>query len=659
MPGLANGVNGVNGIHSPGPEDDQESAPQSSVQNQGSGVRRTTPIYQHFDQAYTSITGGTSGLRVASPPGTDSLNNVYARAMAADEAAASYFGDAPVQFPFQGSTSSENIDQDIAEDTGDNPAGMNIESNDVALRPILRSVPRSSVTYSVSLPREPSDLTFLDAAEAFRSRAPSTPVRAPTPFPGSTSASSGIDSTIAAIVGQYGDAEEASDLAVDATGVRDSSSSIDERPVVAAPSNAEVLVHPRQRRNVPAAGPPPAWPLPIEPLSVPIAVGGNIARFSSSPPTYGTTTALLDQGQHTVSRTIALRHDLDVPRTSSLYSSEADEIIALRGNSTTPFDQIGDPGPSVPSSPRTSSPVRGVMAQPRTYDADVATHFDQSRARDDHDQPSSSSAVGIALTSMDDPIVRYEHNSQDPEMLRVGLDTDDDAAWETTQGTNTQRNSAVPDGDLAALSSTESLSRQATSTWDPLGARIHGVEEIEREFAELVRTQRANVLGETSANTPETSTAIASPREPVQVEFSTSLASQEQTSMQTPTSRVHGNNNYLQSLPGSSLLLRTPQTTLPISDTIVEMSSDTASDNNEQAARIAAAEEEIRRYGEPSKDPSYCLVLTIFQSHEPTTRLPDATTPRLASPPTDAFSNPRMRRLLSSASIACRACCSA
>lgn len=54
----------------------------SRGQDQRLAGRRTTPVYQHCDQAYASMTGSANVFRFpSSTVGADSLNNIYTRAM--------------------------------------------------------------------------------------------------------------------------------------------------------------------------------------------------------------------------------------------------------------------------------------------------------------------------------------------------------------------------------------------------------------------------------------------------------------------------------------------------------------------------------------------------------------------------------------------------
>jgi hypothetical protein len=565
-------------------------------------VRRTTPIYQNYTQAYTSITGGSTGFRSDSQPGTDSLNNVYARAMresatrssrslsSPSQLTSSYPIGGAVQLPFMRGETPED------DDNSDNPAGMAMQSNDVPLQPILRTVPRPAVIYSTSIPREPSPIAFREADLSGRDRALSSPLRAPTPYPGTTSSSMAIDPSVAAIIAQYGDAD-----------------SNEELPTTPTPGRAAAGVRADQEGTPTVAGPAPAWPLPTEPSTLTGNADTHAAPLSSSPPTYGATMDLLNPRQRAAS--IYRPQILKLPemarqRTTGRYSSEMDETLARCGRSTTPFNQIGEPGPAVESSPRSLSPAADVLPQSRTYAADA---FDRSyEARDviEDAAPSSSSAIGIAMSSDDDGVIRYQQPANITELLRSRRELDDDAAWETTQGSNTQRNSAVPDVDAEDYSSNESINRGPISTWDPLAnRREEAIVETEREFAALVRAQNSSGLGKVQPGTPEHS-IIASLQEPGVVAATNSAFSAEQTLTTTPTSRrcVLHNNHYQQSAQSTSLQITTTpaygvraqrrtqyQSSLPPSDTIVNMSSPSAA-ADERAARIAAIEEEIRRY---------------------------------------------------------------
>jgi hypothetical protein len=586
----ANGDSGQNGNTQHSPESNDHGTSRLPV-------RRTTPIYPTFGQAHTSITGGMTSARFDSEPGTDSLNNVYARAMndeamgpSTSSATASETPDvqaiggpvqtpdmpavgAPVRFPFQRSTSPETNDHMNPQDAGDNPAGIRIQSSDVALQPILRHVPRSSITYSTNLPREPSSLAFEEADRRVRDRDSIVPLRSPTPYPARRSSS--FDS----FLDKYGDPDD---------------SVLEEQSSESGADAGDFRVHPRQRRNTTAIGAPPAWPLPAEPSTQQTE---STAVLSSPQGMYDTTSNLLRLRERRASSHFEHLQGLserDRARNSSIYSSEIDEIIARRANSRTPFNQIGDPGPAMASSPQSSSAQAGSHRVPVDV-SDTGTHVVQTQGRDDIFEPSSSSGIGIALTSTNDAVVRYELPSNVEGLLGVGAHVDDDAAWETTQGSNTQRNSAIQEVDYAAFSSSESLARQATSTWDPLATNMRCLAEAERECAELqaVRLGRGG-LGGAQTEAPEDSMNIASWEEQVNAGPATSVASQTFTTTTTP--RVQQNNYFQQSLPGTSLLTRTPRTNILQSDTIVNMSSETASEN-ERATRLTQLQDEIDRYG--------------------------------------------------------------
>lgn len=585
-------------------------------------IRRTTPIYQHLDQAYASITGSANGFRFpSSTAGTDSLNDVYTRAMQEEPlpsretsvmptaGAVSPSNSGPVQLPFQRTLSPDNEDHMNVPDGNDNPAGLPINADDVALVPILRNGPRSSVVLLSSPTGASPSVAFVEDNNGLRERSSSFLTRPRTPVPFPAPADSEIDSTVGALVDEYGDNDEETDRANPAErGSQNSSSSSDEQNIIEGPHIGRVFAQPHQHHADPTAGLPPSWPLPEEPSTLPAGVGANLGHLSSSPPTYGTTAGLLneDRGSVTALRQGVLHHPIPAAlRTSSLYSSEVDEAIARRGRSTTPFNQIGDPGPAVSSSPRL------LLPQPSAVEG-FPSRLGQTQVFERTDEPSSSSGIGIAVTSADDPVVAFSNGNDIAEVIET-----DDAAWETTQGSNTQRNSAVPDVELAFPSSSSSLGDRATSGWDPLSAvRRAQFDEVEREFAGLVQAQRMNDLGGIATSTPEHSAEIASPQEPEQARPPTFIASPDsgQPITQTHIPQTHNNTQQSsRSAAGCTPFVRTPLAQMAMPQNIVEMTSDADNDEEatfaaERAARLAAIEAEIRRYGKCSKLGSFSTI---------------------------------------------------
>ncbi|ETN46308.1 uncharacterized protein HMPREF1541_00492 [Cyphellophora europaea CBS 101466] len=612
-------------------EGDRDVASPSGIEGQSSGRRHFTPIYENFDQAYTSITGGDPSSQFGTPtPGTESLNNVYASGAAsvlpsaADQTA--HVASGSVSLPFQRSISPDDDEHmmvgrhaQLEGDRGDNPAGMQLASTDVALQPIMRNVRRGIATPISPLQREASSVMFDCDDRGIRDRSSSMPVRAPTPYPDLESGPhSGNESTIGNIVERYGGSDDSLLPTVGSERSRPgySSSSGDTAPADAT-GVGRVYTQPRVRHNTALVGAPPSWPLPSEVSGSSETMGRNVTQLSSSPPTYGTTAGLLN-----ISRQRTSAHGespLDPinpfgppPRSSSVYSSDLDEMLARRGRSTTPFDQIGEPGPAIASSPRPTSPAIQLLPQPLANDFDIPSRSNQTEARASIDEPSSSSGIGIALTGSEDPIVRFEQGDRTSTAFEEAIDTndaDDDAAWSTTQeGTNTQRNSAVPYVDLANATSSSSLGRQVVSAWDPLALRNED-EGTYRENAELVHLRRHNTLGEVQTIIPESSAEIASPRQRRQTgpRTSTSLALSGSEQTITPTLHNIGQNSgtlYQPTIPGNTLLLRTPRIISHPSETIVDMSATSSREDhaaNNRALRMAELEDLIRRY-EPRAD---------------------------------------------------------
>lgn len=457
-------------IRLPNAGDEQSTQPQPANDSSTSEpapvpIRRTTPIYQEFGQAYTSITGDIASPRLTSPtPGTDSLNNVYASAMAESSS-----GSRPQQnsrsmnasqatssaqplvtetqrpavvFPFQRGGSPDNDDHMRPIFGDNNPAGLLIGSDDVPLTPypVLRDVRRGSAIPRSSPMPVPSTVAY-ESAEEFPSLRPSVtfqpqgsphqmrsrdPVRrSRSPYPQARAddvaddESTGLNNTVASIYDRYGTADALVAPLPRATpfstmthnrliGQDSETSSSSSSDQIGGPVLPITTALNAQDWPLPSS---PAPPLP--PNSSPVAASSRDGGvWSTSTGTYGSTRNLLNP--------TGLNMSANLPGT-------------LHGN---------------------------------------GAHLDANGLIHVVDALRFHQSVATNATTNEE----------------------DDAAWETTQGTNTQRNSAVRDGDSLAFSS--SPGAQSVSLWDPLSTtRDRQVDDLDREFNQLRRYRLVNGNG--------------------------------------------------------------------------------------------------------------------------------------------------------------------
>lgn len=603
-------------------EEDSNTTANPRFQSPGQGVRRTTPIYQHFDQAYAGVMGGHASPRVTSPPGTESLNNVYTRAMVEDDdrgrddhylpsagmlntrrnSRRLQIGRGPttpgLTMPFQRSDSPDNEDHMLshdspnASDAGNNPAGLPLGPNDVPLqpRPVLRNVQRGSITPITSPAPQPSSVTF-DTTES-SGRSPTTisfqepesprrdhrsgrPPRARTPYPFgrrrtlSPGGSNDADSTIGAIVDNY---------ATDDTR--------DVLPPVAPPSYPESQgpaggtplrpVLPPVTTG--ALGPPPAWPLPV-PSIAPLVDGiyRNGLDLSSSPPTYDATTALL--GNHDFSNVM-------IPDLGRFPSFQNDRSLVVGGMS--------------PAAQHNNTPVQQDENTLSTIDnAQLLQHVTERLLQHEHDEaapavqephpddvaeePESSSSSSTEPVFAGNSLLRVRDALRNRDSAASGnnMNGEDDAAWETTQGTNTQRNSAVPEGDLPDYPSNSSLRANNPSAWDPLAVRRHQTQEAVDDFARIMQGRRIERFGTNEEGLAQGCEQSSSPEEPTEPSI-TQQAATSRTSTSSPffsspsPQRVRPTSHFRPSPLKSHTDHITPSATL------VEMSSTSAPEANSQ-----------------------------------------------------------------------------
>jgi hypothetical protein len=596
---------------------EMEYSPQDSHrghQNPGQPVRRTTPIYQNYGEAYTSITGGTTGSGFqCSTPNTDSLNNVYARAMAADLQAAQASDNpimstdssmqrnvrvdrqniasaatvrTPVVFPFEHMPVED--DEYMRVETpdsllGDNPAGMHITSEDLPLRPVLQNVHRGSVT-TVSTPLHEPSIGRLDQdVSGTRIQAASVPFRnqqRDSSYPALTSDSSVVGSTVEDIFDQYATTQpspvpiqdqvwnlrristQESLYAISEADISNEDNSSGLERIVADGDRAEAR--------------------PIERRLRPVRAYRDLSRLSTSLPTYGATSDLLgiaasrayergespSHGPNPFRSSIAAGVERDLDDTSSQHSDDLEMVARPRSR-------------------------RMMLTEAGTHGTDSSPAVFRGE-EDFADYP-----IGLAVSSSDFDGLKINRQYQDSATLASEANDEDDGAWETTQGSRTQRNSAVPDVDLPKMPSNTSLARQATSTWDPLSLRRANMQEHEREWHELVQPATTNVRsdanleGATYGSAPESSIArrpISSHNLPSGLEQFTTHTTLSSTSNINPfLARSETNNPFI--APRATR----PRRRLPYTTT----TTTTAAQNDDQnmADRIMEYERLIALYG--------------------------------------------------------------
>ena len=569
----------------------------SSSAPAGTGIRRTTPIYQNYSQAHTSITGGMPNSRLMSEdPGTDNLNDVYARALEADnaygvadnEALSGWVTDTQrgqenvnpilpsVSFPFQRPGSPESIEQVQSTDfTDDNPADLALGSDDVALR--VRDVRRGSATPQSSHAPLPQAAAYESVQDMGPRRgtvhfdvqdrlehAHLSPARSPTPYPAAASISpddeSQLESTISAIVEHYQTYHETHG----------------------------------------SAGTPPEISLPPAPPSTPVlqsqgmfavpSVPQNGYYLSSSPPTLSTGLLLngAGTGAHQHESTLPLAVPPNGQNQLNLDNLEAGRQYAV----TVVATRHGNGGTS--ADPPTTMPVG------------LQDRSERSRVGGPVREPAVSSQASLGSGAGVESSLLEIRDALRNRMSTATATSD----WATTQGSNTQRNSIVPDGELPVFSSSSGV--DLASTWDPLSMRNRQVQELNREASEL--RQAAGLLGNEAANSDgsQGSERYSSPQPAAQ--FATNGASRGRP-LNTQHITSYLSTDSSQAINGAVVPYGSPlrfvRNYFTPSETLVEMSSNTdrrSQDGNVSGSGNSNSGSPSRnnRTGEPT------TVLTIF-----------------------------------------------
>ncbi|KPI38719.1 uncharacterized protein AB675_5807 [Cyphellophora attinorum] len=480
-------------------------------------TRRTTPTYPTLQEAHASVTGSLATPHMqAATPDTDTLNNVYARPQAGSSirdrttnhsAAWSPYDNANIdtlayrptpRMPFQQPESPDSLEHDFPGEVVDNPAGLRLGTNDVALRSTWSSIRQSPAT------------------QAHRAT--------------------------------YVPSEESSGL-----------------------GGAARTIH-------------------VSPEATRSPLRSNGHRISSSPPSYGSTRDLLGRsganGLSLQEATLPL-----VPVTNGhrqLTGSTLGEDFAVhtlepshrRQNGVTSNELGAYPFPVATSdsigrfNPSTFPVAYGPVRQPSGGATDTASDdedVDRSLLETDHARNSHTGTNGFPTR-------------------------EEDEAWETTQGTDTQRNSTVPDGSIPAFGS--DLAGGRATVWSPLAPSNQNL------GSEITRLRSANNLH----NNESAHTEILQGSR----DFSPLPATPEDTDdwpqpYLPRTRRYRRNLNHqgnTDSLTGSPALSRQPAN----SDTLFEMASDDST-NDEREARRRAIEAEIERY-----DPDRARPVRVFRN---------------------------------------------
>jgi hypothetical protein len=445
-------------------------------------------------------------------------------------------------FPLPGRDSDEENERLVnrveyaSEDTGDNPADIDLEDNSIPLRNMglaqVRTRTRGEPVHSQEIHASSADFEF---ADDLNSDIPGT--TAPASSSARVSDNAPTDtSTIGQIVDQYGSAPgEEMDASFGSHSAVPFEISFPRGFGLPEEQAPPVPVHRPGSRSAADAGPPPSWPLPQPPVLLGrSSKRRNSSGMLSSPETYGNTSGLLNTklvdasplkttcpGLVTPDLSPADPSQLKQSRSSTDLASARDFDFDTSGRygesglAVTRLSHVSEESSGHPSGGSGWMPAEVFAQKPLENNECKGSAFrlvEASRRVDDVAYPSEvfkrgarhhhgkKFGAGARFGSLDQVLAGKADTDSDT------IDVVDDADWETIHESGSTSNLQPVDIHKTDLPMSEraesptadnlSLGKTPVSSWDPLSNKAPGLERPEKKMEELLKSHKKSTQNE-------------------------------------------------------------------------------------------------------------------------------------------------------------------
>jgi hypothetical protein len=531
----------VNMIRSGTPKSRSSSAGQAQgVANEASAMPNP-PVTPGTDRAYSladvtrKLSANSTEAQVAAPYGGTALKSPATTQLSTEEKRASI----PV-FPLHPRDSDEDNERAINQFSSiqiqddDNPAGVELQADDIPLRSIamskVRSRTRGEPVSSQEIHASKADIGYIESDSSQSVRASATT----------------DTSTVGNIVDQY--AGETIDQAAHDPDVAGTS---EPGPAIVDDEVEPLRVYHARTRTALDAGPPPSWPLPPFPLDVPTLKSKrrNSSGMLSLPGEYGHTSQLLQTSSRNTKAADTTPESFSPANPSSTndgnlkFSKSSNDIVQGVGanfGSSPPIEDDVDfnrsrlshvsEESSVPSEGAGWAPAVGYAGKPVNTDTiDRAGEVRQRRnwARSHRRTDNIDTSVfpgGMAQH----PRIEVRPGVHFPSMGQILTgDEDEDTLtsadgedWETIYSrsrSNVQLNagekerlSYVDSGNIPSMESL-SFSKDPVSTWDPLSNKTKRFGDAEDELKEMLKAHKVSTEGLNSYDVAASANAANAP----------------------------------------------------------------------------------------------------------------------------------------------------